>query len=495
MNLNLGFGSLVGDKSKSSSTMLATIVDMHNAQYAVDIASKKVVAVISHDREVREAVAILKQTKHVVKTYGASESIMAIFNTDDQLANAIGIAIPEITSVNVSAVGIACCEAIDEKVVSATNLVRTFFNDLVASAAIFFEKLDEVVASQKQALDALTNGILNEIEAIDAEAFAKEEVVGYAQVVFMSRVKALAELSNKLSDTLPNDDNIDEFKNLLKILGYEIRENNVIEEETPAEAASDAPPAEEIMHAPPAPATEDLDADESNTEVVPENEPADKAQEQTMAVFGWNPTTIKEAVNATSVMLDSANNLRSINDQLLKLQNCANQVIDEINISPDTLPEVIPEATDVVLEESGSTEGLDENSSPMEKLESYRECAAFFGEIITIYQSNTAELVNQLVVLCGKLTKVELAIDAPEATPVEEITTENPTGENITNELEEPEHVPETEPIEYGTEIDEETEPQPGDDIEHIVETETPEQDQPNTDLPGEESSEQIWHY
>ena len=218
MHLKLGMESILAATKQTAAkknNVLFAIVSMNNAKACVDLAAKKVVSVICTDRKVREAVANLQAAKHCIKTYGASESIMAIFNDGNQLANALRLEIPEITSINASSVGIACCEAIDEKVVEANALIKKFFEELCANVANFFEKLEEVTECQKCTLTGLAQDILADIEAIDAESFAREKVFGYAQKVFMERLAALNTLADKLGAAEPNAEAVAEFKPVL----------------------------------------------------------------------------------------------------------------------------------------------------------------------------------------------------------------------------------------------------------------------------------------
>lgn len=516
--LNLGFDAITGSKGKrhfyNGYGSVIAIGKMHNAQYAVDVAAKKVVAVISKDREVRKAVAILKQTKTTIKAYGASESIMSFFNIGDQLAGALGIEIPEITSINASAVGIACCESIDEKVCAAYDLVKKFFDELVSTVAVFFEELQEVTASQKETLEELSQGLLSDIETIDAESFAKKDVFGFAHKVFVARLEALNGIVDKLGTCDIDADTIAEFEPLLAELGYKVREENEIEEETPAEAVSEAPAKEEVLET----KHEEAVSTESVTEdgeivSAPIEEPADVAQEKSMAVFGWNPATIRDSISGMCELLGKVEGLRPVEAKITELKNKAFAAIDaectteEAPVVETPLTEEAPVAPDTTEQEipTIAPEASTEELSGSLAIENYRICAGFFGSAITLFQKNVSEMVNQLVTLIGSLKECEVEKTAPEAVPVEQVTTEEPTGPEVeetpapaenNGEIVEPDNVPDTEPI-APDEADDETLPEPVGGAEHTEETETPPEDQPETDLPGEEQepAKNFWSF
>ena len=502
--LNLGLEVLRDSKftkvkSKNGSDMVIAIGNMQNAQYAVDVVSKKVVAVVCRDRDVRNAVASLKQAKVTIKAFGASESIMSLFNAGNQLSDALGLAIPEITSVNASSVGLACCEAIEQKTLSAYSLVNTFFKDLVANVTLFFEKLDDVTTSQKKALEEVASGMLSNLDTIDAVSFANMPIFGFAKTTFDERLNALNGIIELVGNCEATPSCIEEFRPLLEVLGYQVREEAVIEPETVQEAEETAPESSTVLHEEHAPVTSTEDIVEGE-DVAPVAEvPADVPQEKTMAVFGWNPATIRDGVNGMCELLGKVGGLRPIQDKILELQQKALAAIDSESTQEEE-PAVAPIEEDTPTQEEEpapvdpevlSTEALEGE----EAIESCRTIAGFFGVALTLFQSNVTEMVNQLVTMVGKLKAVEVEAESPAAVPVEEVTTEAPIGPvapvtepvSDTGEIVEPDNVPDTEDVEPDA-IDDETLPQPVGGAEHTEEVETPTEDQPDTDLPGEDS-------
>ena len=459
------------------------IANMHNSAFAVDVAKRKLVAVVAHDRAVCDAVNLLANAKSVIKTYGASESIMAYFNQGNQLADCIGMSIPEITEANASAVGIACCESIDSTVVGAYDKVKEFFDALISTANNFFSKLKIQTASQSETIDTIVDNIIDSSESISADEFAKLEVFGYTQPVFMNRVVALQFINDHLATCEANNESMLQFGPALKSLGYKIvekssegimdGETDQIEselqivpdtaEEAPAEGGEQPTPAEggegEAAAPAPAPAAESL-------------APA----QHTMAAFLWNPSTVRSAAVAIKAILVGSEKLSNVSTSLGNIQGTVVSAIETIT-SDDNANKVDAEAT----------------------ITSGRRYAAFVGDILAIYSSASNELVDQVVCMSAKLVaskptaseaapaegapapangepkegdqpaKPEGEGDAP-ATPAE--------GEPAKNGVENPENVPQTKPVDPNAPVCPNGEPQPG-KAPHVQPTETPESQQP----------------
>lgn len=550
--LNLGLESInerFGSKSKGIAGMVVKIGNMHNAQYAVDVASKKVVAVICKDRAIRDAIDILQRAKVTIKTYGASESIMSLFNANNELSHALGMYIPQITSVNSDLIGVSCCEAIDEKTAEAYELVKTFFNELVLNVKAFVQDLQEVTARQKETLLSIGNGLLNDITSIDGTEFANTPVFGYSKDAFAERLSALNGLVDGLGTCEVSEESIDKFKPMLELLGYTVLGESEIEEtenveiepevlETDDEEVSDT--AEEIVIEQSTDSSaesimEDQEGNETIVEpVIQESEtPGIVPAQKTMATFGWNPETIAENVRGMCALLDKAGNLRSVQDKIFELKNKAFSAIDALKepVSSDVVEDIVeevtsvdvPETTDepVVIQPEPSTDPAvlsTENLKGTNCIESCRIYAGFFGSALSVWNKAVSEMVNQLITMMGKLKEAEVPADAPGAVPVEEVTTDEPAGtvdeespapietpeESPNNNNDEvnpmipeentggvcpPEFVPEAEPLALEG-VGEETEPQPPGEVVHIEEVETPEDEQFETDLPGEDDDD-----
>lgn len=413
---------------------------MRNTQFAVDVAARKVLGVVSEDRAVRDALSTLRQAKATIKCYGASESIMAIFNAGGQLGDCIGMAIPEITSVNARSVGIACCENIDEAIEDAYEQVRKFFDSFIDSVAKFFDKLDAQLECQKATIDDVIENIIGDVEMIDAEAFSTEETFGYTQPVFMQRVQALTHIAQGIGNCECTTEAMRAFEEDLKVLGYKVVEKSqeeldveseveapaanepelVIVPETPAEQEADAPAPEEVMNPEPdapkevQPVQPDtmnpqpLPAVSTENDEIPAEAPADAPQEQTLAVFRWTPETIRTAACAVKGMLEASSNMRSLN-----------RTIGEVKGTVDA-------AIDCVVEAEGEDKTECEN-----KIEMGRRFAAFVGDIINVYGEAVNELVDQVVCLAGILVAAQPS-DADEeqtAVPVERVTEQDPLAE------------------------------------------------------------------
>lgn len=408
LNLNEIFSRKVSTRNKGY--FWIHLSNMQNCQVALQIKGEKIQRILCQDRAVYEAVDTLKQAKLLLTEHGATEGLMAIFNRDNQLGNAIGVSIPEITSINQRAVGEMCCEGIDQVVESAYAKVCEFFHELAHSVCDYLDKLCETSKCQKETLDGLANDLLGSIETIDAAAFATDEVFGFTQPVFMERINAL----NAINEAMPSLDagKLSAIEEPLKTLGYQVEEKVAVVEESPAAAVADAPAPEEVMSAPVADAPQEVAKEDlenapqrEDAQAIPVDGPADAPQEQEMAVFRWTPANLKEAVVALSAVLGKCDNINKARDIVCECKRTVCEAVEQIG------------------EEGSDKEKLDA------EIESCRTFASSVSSIAQLYGTACSHMVDQIVAMCGKLKKAEVPEQAPAATPVEEVTEEKPLGD------------------------------------------------------------------
>lgn len=415
--INLNLKSILAPKQHSTAKKVASkgffwihLANMQNCQVALQMKGDKITRVICQDKAVYDAVSTLKQAKALFMEHGATEGLMAVFNDGNQLANAIGIEIPNITSLNTRQVGKLCCEGIDNVVESAYAKVCEFFHSLAHTVCDYLDKLCETSKCQQETLNDLANDLLGNIEAIDAAAFATDEVFGFTQPVFMERIKALEAINAAMPSLDPAK--LSELEPALKTLGYQVEEKVAIVEESPAVAEAEAPAPEEVMSAPvaetPAPeagkSQEDLEQRET-VEAIPVDGPADAPQEQEMAVFRWTPANLKEAVLALAAVIGKCDNIAKAKDIVCK---CKSDVCAKV-------------------EQIGAADG-DAKVKADAEIEECRKFAATVGTIAQLYGTACSHMVDQAVAMCGKLKKAEVPEQAPAATPVEEVTEQKPLG-------------------------------------------------------------------
>lgn len=415
--INLNLKSILAPKQHSTAKKVASkgffwihLANMQNCQVALQMKGDKITRVICQDKAVYDAVSTLKQAKALFMEHGATEGLMAVFNDGNQLANAIGIEIPNITSLNTRQVGKLCCEGIDNVVESAYAKVCEFFHSLAHTVCDYLDKLCETSKCQQETLNDLANDLLGNIEAIDAAAFATDEVFGFTQPVFMERIKALEAINAAMPSLDPAK--LSEIEPALKTLGYQVEEKVAIVEESPAVAEAEAPAPEEVMSAPvaetPAPeagkSQEDLEQRET-VEAIPADGPADAPQEQEMAVFRWTPANLKEAVLALAAVIGKCDNIAKAKDIVCKCKSDVCAKVEQI-CAADGDAKVKADA----------------------EIEECRKFAATVGTIAQLYGTACSHMVDQAVAMCGKLKKAEVPEQAPAATPVEEVTEQKPLG-------------------------------------------------------------------
>ena len=415
--INLNLKSILAPKQHSTAKKVVSkgffwihLANMQNCQVALEMKGNKISRIICQDKAVYDAVATLKQAKALFTEHGATEGLLAVFNDGNQLANAIGIEIPNVTSLNTRQVGKLCCEGIDNVVENAYAKVCEFFHSLAHTVCDYLDKLCETSKCQQETLNDLANDLLGNIEAIDAAAFATDEVFGFTQPVFMERIKAL-ETINAAMPTL-DPAKLAEIEPALKTLGYQVEEKVAIVEESPAVAEAEAPAPEEVMSAPVAetPAAEEGKSQEDleqreTAEAIPVEGPADAPQEQEMAVFRWTPANLKEATLALAAVIGKCENIAKAKDIVCKCKEDVCAKVEQIN----------------------AMEG-DAKAKADGEIEECRKFAATVGTVAQLYGTACSHMVDQVVAMCGKLKKAEVPEQAPVATPVEEVTEQKPLG-------------------------------------------------------------------
>ena len=515
--IDLHLDELVGSSTTSTNPVIwVEMANMLNTRFAVDVAAKKVLQVVTEDKKIYKAVSTLKNAKAVIKTYGASESIMCIFNSGNMLADVIGMEIPQITSENINAVSIACCENIDATVLDAYAKVTEFFNNIVNSLATFFARLQESATARISTIDSLMNSLTSEVVKIDAVEFSNDEVFGFTQPVFMERAAALQFINDNLATTGTSPEELKAFAPYLKTLGYKVVDSaeSLLEGDAPAveivpettkEAEQTAPEPTEVLNpqpvlqGDPAEVVSTEDPVVTTTPAQPDG-PADGAQSQSMAVFRWTPSNIAVAATAVKTIFGTV-------DKFAKVCEVVNKVKADV--------ETAIKAVQTTEENKEANEAL---------IEAGRGYASFIGEIIAVYNGAANELADQVIAMLGKLANnksekgvepsaittedpmgVNARYQAAEQEPAapeggeqpkeepkqeepkgeqKETSTEEPAaapaeGEETKNNVETPENVPNDKPLDDPAKgVDPNGEPHPG-KAPHVEPTETPEGEQP----------------
>lgn len=458
---------------------------MRNAELIVDVHAKRIKAIIVHDRVIQNAVDTLKQAKHFIGKYGATEGLMALFNAGDQLSNCIGMTIPQITEANAKVVGEACCENIDAAVIEAYAKVKQFFNDICDAANAFFNKLKDQAVCQKATIESLVKDILGHTAEVDQQLFANGGIYGYSQSAFMQRIGALQFINDNLPNVDCTTDAQKQFEPYLKVLGYKLVEKANEDLEAPAQT--------EIESAP----------------------PQEEAKEVTMEVAQWTPESVTAAAKATIELLGSVGKLVTVSTKLAEVRNQVIEAIDSIATADEAA-----------------------QASKKQTIDCGRAYAAFVGDIVTIYGSAINELVDQVVCMSGKIVEalpknqpasepapasVDPAPAEPAPAPAPEATSETaPVSDSMKNQdppaggapqegqpeggqegqpaegeqpqgqggeqpadggeqknkVEKPEGVPQAKPVQVPG-VCPDGEPHPG-DAPHVTTVETPESEQPN---------------
>lgn len=400
--------------------MYMILADSAASNKKVEMHAKRLSALIGNANMIAEERELISSFRDNLKMHGASESLMACINAEDQLARCLGIVIPEINAVNATAVGISCCEAIEEKLECSCGLVCKFMKDLLESVGSYTKSLSANAECQKETLKVVFDEIINSVKFIKAEEFAKEEICGYAQPVFMERAAAIKELVDGIL-AVSSEADAEKFIPALKKLGYVVEQNIEVREETINEAKAEEPPKEEVMNAPVETAEkseEELEqeaAEGKPVEETPEESKAavpapaegvatDDLQEEEVAVLRWTPTTIGEAAKTVIDLLADVEKLVALGD---KVNGICKEAIAKCDAEGEKSADV------------------------QAKLDADRRFASFLSTVLHLLGTCINELVDQVVGMSAVVKKFEAPAEEEktDVVPVEEVTQSEPLGD------------------------------------------------------------------
>jgi len=416
MSFKLFDSKLGKGKSVSRSTFWSALSYLQNDAHAASLASNRLKNTIRKDVAVREAVSVLKQARANFRTYGATEAAMAIFNQGSQLSKSLGISIPKVTSVNAASVGKACVSKINGKINETVKYANHYGNTVVAQAANLINKTAKLAESQKYVLEMLYNRVSNDIKVVNAKQLGRTFISGYTRPIFMQRVDALSFIANNLHRYNTLDQCRKAFARQFNILGWNVSDEGEVTEAPEEEVAETSPDEQEVMNPVTDPDTDEPIEDEEaeKTELVetpPEAEEADEdppaaaPQEQPMAVFGWNPSTMREATGS----------LYRLTNDVKKFSNAYRNLV----------------ATRKKISSSVESYRSSVEKNPiMNNIDNQRRYGAFVSGVIGAYTKASMEMINQVVSMYGALKDAEVFPSSSYAVSTKSITTRTPWGLN-----------------------------------------------------------------
>ena len=349
-----------------------------------------------------EDYAELRGISDTIKAYGTSEGLMACINENDQLARCLGIAIPEVNAINGQSVGIACVEAIAEKLECSCGMTCKFLKDLSGNVSAFVNAFMSNVECQKETLKVVNEAIIKSVKFVDAVKFNTAEICGYTQPVFMERIAAVEEVLAAIKDINSIED-AQKFIPALQKLGYVVEQTVEVREETPAEAKATEPEASSVMSAPvkeSEKSEEELEGPVTESEIPATIEATDGCQKQEVAVLRWTPDGIANAAVAVITILSKTEEIASIGKRVE-------------SIIADTVADCDKEG--------------EKDEAVRAKIDANRRLASFLSSVLFILGKATNEFVDQVVCMSSVLKKYEAEKEEDKnIVPASDVTVEKP---------------------------------------------------------------------
>ncbi len=277
------------------------LADMRHTTVVVDRAEYQIKAILTKDREMRNAIDTLKKVKNIINTYGANEALFCVINENGSLGSVLNMHIPMIDTTNATQIGTACCENIDVTVEDANAKLKEFFTNIAEAVAKYIDKLKEKTAAQIDTLSTLT-----EKKLCNCKDELTSQPEGYSYPIFMSKLNALTYISDNLASVECTKDAIEAFTPHLKVLGVAPTIKSFENAEDPEVAVE---PTEQPVEEPLTPKPEG-DPDE----VVSTEEPS-------VVATAWTVENIKSAVSSTLALVNNTSNIYPIAEKIESIKH------------------------------------------------------------------------------------------------------------------------------------------------------------------------------
>ena len=408
-NLLQGMGNKA-KKTASGSAFWSALGNLQNSSYTAKVAGSRLQQSLKRDIEIRDAITVLRQARANFNRFGATESAMAIFNQNDQLAKSLEMSIPKVTSVNAAEISRQCSKRISKKIGDTVKHARHHANTIVAQTSTLINKTHALAEDQKKILEILYNRVANSIRTVNARQFSSTRICGYTMPIFIERAEAL----QYIVDNLHRCSSLAQCKKLFtkqfSVLNWTINEDGEITETDPEEVAEQAPDQDEVMNPVVDPESGDPITEDDEPELVEpapieEDEvvPASVPQEQAMAVFGWNPATIKRAAATLHKLVGSTSQFAKVYKNMRSTQSKLGSSVESYNSAI-------------------------EKNQVMTAINNYRRYNTFIGNALCNYNTAIEELIGQVVAMYGVLKDAEVFSASITAVSTKSITAKTPWG-------------------------------------------------------------------
>lgn len=324
-------------------------------------------------KKIKDAYTLLRNTKTALLQYGPTKSLMGIMNKNGELAHAIHVDIPKITSENKHRVVKDIVNGIDNTVGELMDRLCSYSKANLNELTKLADEYATLAVNQKSVLCDLRQHI-SAIGYNEQETVADTKLCGCSKENFSNRISALRSLHKSLTSAWPNWSQ-HSLRHALDKFGYKL----VVDcgEDLEPEEQPEEPLDPEMVVVPKGDVQEGSDtpipdSETDPSEVTPsvENPPTDS-----MHNLGWSRKTMLDSINSLIAAVDKVKELHVLKEH--------------VSTSVENLCNVPDQSGDYRSEEKS--------------LLSNRTYFSICDEVLTIYGRELNRLVNDTINMVVRL--------------------------------------------------------------------------------------------
>ena len=268
-------------------------INLESAAFEFNLEDNELVGLLSNYESFERDLESLEDLQAVLEKTDATEGLMAFINKDNNLAQALGISIPEVTTENAHVITQATLEGIGNTIARTWNAIIAFFKNLIIRIKAWFIKVISFRGSlEKKLVQCKTK--LADVKNLSSK-FGEKDYTGYSNTNFVAIVTDL----NAFIDVFGRIDPA-EGTTLLTGAARASALNTVFGKEIKAAT------------------------DEKGTKLVAaKNSKQIQTQSGTLAKLGWTDKTIAAAVDSALDTVKKAKKLEGMEGKISKEANDA----------------------------------------------------------------------------------------------------------------------------------------------------------------------------
>ena len=287
---------------------------------------KKLKSMSDKSKQIRDAYSLLRNTRTAITQYGPTKSLMAIVNKNGELAHAIHVDIPKITTENKQQVVKDIVDGIDHVTENLIDRLKIYSKENADELNKLTDAYIQLAVNQKSVLCDLRQHI-SAIDYNEQNAVADTKLCGCSKENFSNRVSALRTLHRSLTSKWA-DWSRHGLTYALDKFGYKL----VVDcgEDLDPEEQPEEPLDPEMVVVPKGDVEEGSDTPVPDSEIDPsEVTPSvETPPSESMQNLGWSRKTMLDSINSLIAAVDKTKELSA-------MKECISSSLENLGNAPD----------------------------------------------------------------------------------------------------------------------------------------------------------------